>query len=88
VDITVPATRFSPWCRAQALYRLLSALPVALPLAMGHVAAVEASEQLRAIMSPVDARRLDKLYRIICGEDGSSAVVRVILEPIFRALDD
>lgn len=71
----------------QALHDLLSALPIALPLAMGHAAALEATEQLRKVMSPADARRLDKLYRLVCGEDGSSTILRVVLGPLINELD-
>lgn len=72
----------------QALHHLLSALPVALPLAMGHAAALEATEQLRGVMDPVDARRLDKLYRLVCGDDdGSTTILRVILGPLMSDLD-
>ena len=48
----------------QALYNLLSSLPMALPLAMGHTAADEVTAALRKVMTPVDARRIDKLYRV------------------------
>lgn len=73
---------------AQALHHLLSALPVALPLAMGHAAALEATEQLRGVMSPVDARRLDKLYRLVCGDDvGTTPILRVVLGPLMNSLE-
>ena len=71
----------------QALYNLMSALPMALPLAMGHSAAAEVTEALRKVMTPVDARRVDKLFRVVCGEDGTSAALRALLEPIFDDLD-
>lgn len=71
----------------QALYNLLSALPMALPLAMGHSASVEVTTALRKVMTPVDARRIDKLYRVVCGEDGTSAALRALLEPIFCDLE-
>eukprot|EP00892_Ulva_mutabilis_P009809 jgi/Ulvmu1/71/UM001_0074.1 len=71
----------------KALHHLLGALPIALPLAMGHAAALEATEQLRGVMSPVDAQRLDKLYRLVCGDDGSSTILRVILGPLMNELD-
>lgn len=71
----------------QALYNLLSSLPMALPLAMGHSAAEEVTTALRKVMTPVDARRVDKLYRVVCGEDSTSAALRALLEPIFHDLD-
>jgi hypothetical protein len=70
----------------QALYALLSALPMALPLAMGHAAAAEVTSALRKVMTPVDARRIDKLYRVVNGEHGSSTVLRALLSPIFDEL--
>lgn len=60
---------------------------MALPLAMGHSAATEVTTALRKVMTPEDARRVDKLYRIVCGEDGTSAALRALLEPIFDELD-
>jgi hypothetical protein len=69
----------------QALHNVLIALPVALPLAMGHPAAAVASEQLRQVMSPVDALRLDKLYRLVSCDDATSATLRSVLEPLFES---
>lgn len=71
----------------QALYNLLSSLPMALPLAMGHTAADEVTAALRKVMTPVDARRIDKLYRVVCGDEGTSAALRALLQPIFDDLD-
>jgi hypothetical protein len=47
------------------------------PLVGGHSAPTEGKQQLRQVLPPVDARLLGKLCRVICGKDGTSAVLRV-----------
>lgn len=68
----------------QALHNVLKTLPCALPVAMKHVAALEATHHLRKSVGPLDAKRLDKLYRQICNEDLTASTVTAILEPILR----
>ena len=72
----------------QALQHVLVALPIALPLAMGHSAAEMASAQLRNVVSPMDAARLDKLYRLVSEDDASCTVLRSVLGPLMESLPE
>ena len=68
----------------QGLHQLLQALPVALPLSMGHKAGKTAADQLKKSIGPVDAMRLDRLYQLVCGEDSTCTSLRAVLEPLFE----
>jgi hypothetical protein len=67
------------------LHRVLRALPSTLALANDHSARVEATTELKRVLSPIDARRLDKLYRIVSSDDISCTAMRAVLGPIFDA---
>ena len=67
----------------QALHRVLRGLPSTLALANGHSAALEATDELRQEMSATDARRLDKLFRLVSGDDSSCTGLRAIVGPLF-----
>lgn len=67
----------------QALHRVLKGLPSTLALANGHSAALEATDELRQVMSATDARRLDKLFRLVSKDDSSCTGLRAVLGPIF-----
>jgi hypothetical protein len=69
----------------QALHRVLRALPSTLALANDHSACVEVTAALKRVLSQTDARRLDKLYRIVSSEDISCTAMRAVLGPIFDA---
>ena len=65
--------------RVQGLHKLLSTLPVALPLAMGHEAARAATEQLSYTLSRKDALRLEKLYKLVCDDDSTTSTLKSVL---------
>jgi hypothetical protein len=71
----------------QGLHKMLQALPLALPLAMGHSAATTVTKQLRETLSAKDAIRLDKLYKMVSKDDSTTECLDAVLEPLYEGME-